>query len=38
VCDRTYTRTRSALEIAFLKKHTPLIKFTPYGAKSFIDG
>jgi acetyltransferase-like isoleucine patch superfamily enzyme len=37
VCDRTYTRTRSALEIAFLKKHTPLIKFTPYGAKSFIE-
>jgi acetyltransferase-like isoleucine patch superfamily enzyme len=32
--DRTYTRTRSAAEVAFLKAHTPRIKFVPRGVPS----
>ena len=38
VSTRTYTRTRAPAEVAFLRKHVPLIKFTPAGAPAFIDG
>lgn len=37
VSSRTYTRTHSAAEVAFLKEHTPLIKFTAVGEESFIE-
>jgi len=37
VSRRVYTRTRSAAEVAFLKAHVPLIKFTPDGAEPFIQ-
>jgi acetyltransferase-like isoleucine patch superfamily enzyme len=36
VSRRTYTRTYSAAEVAFLKNHVPLVKFTPDGAPPFI--
>lgn len=36
VSQRVYTRTYSDAEIAFLKAHVPLVKFTPYGAAPFI--
>jgi acetyltransferase-like isoleucine patch superfamily enzyme len=36
VGDRTYTRTRSAAEVAFLKAWVPLVKFTPVGAPPFV--
>ncbi|MCO4764097.1 MAG: hypothetical protein KC502_21480 [Myxococcales bacterium] len=35
--NRTYTQRYSAAEVAFLKAHVPLIKFTPRGAPAFID-
>lgn len=37
VSTRTYNQTHSAAEVAFLKEYTPSIKFTPYGAPSFVD-
>jgi acetyltransferase-like isoleucine patch superfamily enzyme len=36
VSRRTYTRTYSQAEVAFLKKHIPLIKFTPEGEPPFV--
>lgn len=36
VSRRVYTRTRSEAEVAFLKAHVPLIKFTPEGAEPFV--
>jgi acetyltransferase-like isoleucine patch superfamily enzyme len=36
VSTRTYTRTYSWAEVAFLKAHVPLIKFTPDGAPPFV--
>lgn len=36
VSTRTYTRTHSAAEVAFLKAWTPLVKFTAVGEDSFI--
>jgi acetyltransferase-like isoleucine patch superfamily enzyme len=36
VADRTYTRTCSAAEVAFLKAWVPLVKFTPAGAAPFV--
>lgn len=36
VTDRTYTRTLSPIEVAFLKKHTPLVKFTPHDEPTFL--
>lgn len=37
VRDRTYTRTYSQAEVAFLKAHVPLVKFTPAGAPPFVQ-
>ena len=37
VSDRTYTQRHSLAEVAFLKKHTPLIKYTPLGVASRIS-
>lgn len=37
VSRRQYTKTYSIAEVAFLKKYTPLIKFTPIGEGNFID-
>lgn len=34
---RTYTQTHSPAEVAFLRAHTPLVKFTPDGAPPFVD-
>jgi acetyltransferase-like isoleucine patch superfamily enzyme len=36
VSRRTYTRTYSAAEVAFLKAHVPLVKFTPERAPPFV--
>ena len=36
VSRRTYTKTYSQAEVAFLKAHVPLIKFTPVGEPAFI--
>jgi len=36
VSRRTYTRTYSEAEVAFLKAHVPLIKFTPEGEPPFV--
>lgn len=36
VSTREYTRTRSEAEVAFLKAHVPLIKFTPVGAEPWV--
>jgi len=36
VSRRTYTRTYSPAEVAFLKAHVPLVKFTPDGAEPFV--
>jgi len=37
VSRRTYTRTYSKAEVAFLKAHVPLIKFTPDGEPPFVE-
>lgn len=37
VSRRVYNRTYSAAEVAFLKSHTPLVKFTPHDEPSFIE-
>lgn len=34
--DRTYTRTRSAAEVAFFRAHVPLVKFVPRGEPPFV--
>jgi len=36
VSTRTYTRTYSRAEVAFLKAHVPLVKFTPHGVPPFV--
>jgi acetyltransferase-like isoleucine patch superfamily enzyme len=36
VSTRTYTQTYRPAEVAFLKSHTPLVKFTPDGKPSFV--
>lgn len=36
VSDRTYTKVRSHAEVQFLKKHVPLIKFSPAGEDPFV--
>lgn len=36
VATRTYRQTYSEAEVAFLKAHVPLIKFTPEGAPPFV--
>lgn len=36
VVDRTYTRTYSDAEVAFLKGHVPLVKFAPRGELPFV--
>ena len=36
VSRRVYTQTRSIAEVAFLKAHVPLIKFTPDGVAPFV--
>ncbi len=36
VSRRTYTRTSSPAEVAFLKAHVPLVKFTPEGEPPFV--
>ena len=35
--DRTYTRTYSEAEVAFLRAHIPLIKFAPKGEPPFVE-
>ncbi|MCZ6485856.1 MAG: hypothetical protein O6826_09170, partial [Acidobacteria bacterium] len=35
--DRTYTRTYSEAEVAFLRAHVPLIKFAPKGEPTFVE-
>ncbi|MBN1658069.1 MAG: hypothetical protein JXA93_06685 [Anaerolineae bacterium] len=37
VSTRTYARTYSQAEVAFLKAHVPLVKFTPAGAPPFVQ-
>jgi len=37
VTDRTYNRTYSEAEVAFLKAHVPLIKFLPKGEPPFVE-
>ena len=37
VSRRVYTKTRSEAEVAFLKAHVPLVKFTPLGEPSFVE-
>lgn len=36
VSTRTYTQTKSPAEVAFLKAHVPLVKFTPDGQPAFV--
>lgn len=36
VSRRAYTKTRSEAEVAFLKAHVPLVKFTPLGEPPFV--
>lgn len=36
VSRRVYTKTRSEAEVAFLKAHVPLVKFTPLGEPPFV--
>jgi hypothetical protein len=36
VLDRTYTKVRSRAEVEFLKKHVPLVKFSPAGEAPFV--
>lgn len=36
VSRRTYNKTYGEAEVAFLKKHTPLVKFTPSGEDRFV--
>lgn len=36
VSRRVYTKTRSQAEVAFLKAHVPLVKFTPLGESAFV--
>lgn len=37
VSRRVYTKTRSKAEVAFLKAHVPLVKFTPLGEPPFVE-
>ena len=37
VSRRVYTKTRSEAEVAFLKAHVPLVKFTPLGEPPFVE-
>lgn len=37
VSRRVYTKTRSDAEVAFLKAHVPLVKFTPLGEPPFVE-
>ena len=37
VSRRVYTKTYSEAEVAFLKAHVPLVKFTPLGETSFVE-
>jgi acetyltransferase-like isoleucine patch superfamily enzyme len=37
VSRRVYTKTYSEAEVAFLKAHVPLVKFTPLGEPSFVE-
>ncbi len=34
---REYLKCGGGAEVAFLKRHTPRVKFTPYGAPAFVD-
>jgi acetyltransferase-like isoleucine patch superfamily enzyme len=37
VSRRVYTKTRSEAEVAFMRAHIPLVKFTPLGEPSFVE-
>jgi acetyltransferase-like isoleucine patch superfamily enzyme len=37
VSRRVYTKTRSEAEVAFLRAHVPLVKFTPLGEPPFVE-